>query len=92
MFSKLNTGFTQLKTKTSTFSASQPSLAKWGKRAAIGIGAIGVIALGADIANGGLFDGGGGDGLWGGGGGEGLEANAAIGNGAAGAGERVDVA
>ena len=46
---------------------STPPFKKWGKRAAIGVGAIGVVALGADVLRGGLFDGGDGGLLSGGG-------------------------
>ncbi|KAH7360359.1 hypothetical protein BKA65DRAFT_473514 [Rhexocercosporidium sp. MPI-PUGE-AT-0058] len=59
--------------KTKRFSVSQPGLKKWGTRAAVGIVAVGALALGVDaVSDGGLFDAaaGAGGGDWGGGGGD----------------------
>lgn len=56
--------------KSKRFSVSQPGLKKWGTRAAVGIVAVGALALGVDaVSDGSLFDiGGGGGGDFGGGG------------------------
>jgi hypothetical protein len=99
MMNKMSSKFTQFQTSTksgplaSTHPASKaPSSGgndwkKWGKRAAIGVAAVGALALGVDAMDGGIFDGaaaaGGGDfsgggGDFSGGGYEGMDPQTAV--------------
>jgi hypothetical protein len=59
MMGKLGNKFGKL--QKSAAGASKADLKKWGTRAAIGLGAIGALALGVDAIDGGLFDGAGAD-------------------------------
>lgn len=90
MLNKMSSKLTQFQSPNATSSrpptqhpsAKSPSAGadwkKWGKRAAIGVAAVGALTLGMDVADGGLFDGaaatGGGGGDWG----AGMDAQTAV--------------